>query len=82
MSIPQHQSRPQPRLDPPALYPLPHPNQSLEQQRQAQLRAYNARNHGKFHERNRGSKKAGFAGMWQLVCKLLGCGSDVSEAIS
>ena len=79
--ISQHRGYPQPQLKPPPSYPLPHPNHSPQKQHQAQLEAYNARNHGKFHERNRGSKKAGFLGMLALVFKC-GCfANDVGGAV-
>lgn len=38
---------------------------------QTRLEAYDDRNHGRFHERNRGSKKVGFLG---ILKTLLSCG--------
>ncbi|KAK7185711.1 hypothetical protein PSPO01_08397 [Paraphaeosphaeria sporulosa] len=68
---------PRPKPQPPASYPLPHPDHSAKQQAQKRLESYNTRNHGKFHERNRGSKKAGFWGMLKLLFK---CGSLANHA--
>jgi hypothetical protein len=70
---------PRPRPQPPASYPLPHPDHTVKQLQQKRLQSYHARNHGQFRERNRGSKKAGFLGMLKLVLKC-GCfASDVAE---
>lgn len=80
--ISEFQGYPRPRPQPPASYPLPHPNHSVKQQHEKQLASYHARNHGKFHERNRGSKKAGFLGIMTVVLKC-GCfANDVEGAVA
>ena len=76
-----HQGYPRPEQQPPSSYPIPHPNHSSQQQRRAQLDSYNARNHGQFHERNRGSKKAGFLGMLKLVLTCGKAGGNVAGAV-
>lgn len=73
---------PRPRAGPPATYPLPHPSHSARQVEQKRLEGYNARNHGKFHERNRGSKKAGFWGMLLLLLKCGSFGNKVAGAVA
>ena len=73
LSKDSHSRYPQPQPQPPDLPP----NRTSQPQQWVQLDAYNERNHGKFHEKNRGSKKAGFMGMLKLLLK---CGSVANDA--
>ena len=72
----------QPQPKPPPAYPLPHPQHSQQEQRRKQLEAYHARNHGKFREQNRGSKKAGFLGMLVLLLKCGSVADDVDGVVN
>lgn len=68
--------KPPPQPQPSPSVPRLSSKEILRREEQIRLDAYNERNHGKFHDNNRGSKKHLFKGILKLLFK---CGKAAND---